>query len=149
MASVALASTRQQQLPDLLVGGGIGCAMVFLTNAVLTGSRPAALRVLEHSSLVALGRSSYSLYLFHAPVLALFYLLARHLNLTPLVFQLFIIVVGLPVTVATCYAFHLVFERPCITPRRATASSHERQALHLDALPVSRHRVGRPDWWAS
>ena len=37
VASVVFAATRQQQLPDLLVGGGIGCAMVFLTNAVLTG----------------------------------------------------------------------------------------------------------------
>lgn len=53
VASVVFISTRQQQLPDLLVGGGIGCGMVFLTNAVLTGSRPLALRVLERPSLVA------------------------------------------------------------------------------------------------
>jgi peptidoglycan/LPS O-acetylase OafA/YrhL len=125
VANVVFAATRQQQLPDLLVGGGIGCAMVFLTSAVLTRSRPVALRVLERPSLVALGRFSYSLYLFHAPLLALFYLLARRLNLTPLAFQLFILGVGLPTTVAACYAFHLVFERPFIKRRRVISSSHD------------------------
>jgi peptidoglycan/LPS O-acetylase OafA/YrhL len=123
VASVVFISTRQQQLPDLLIGGGIGCAMVFLTNAVLTGSRPVALRVLERPSLVALGRFSYSLYLLHAPLLALFYLLARYLNLTPLALQLFILGVGLPITVAVCYVFHLVFERPFIRRRDAMSSS--------------------------
>ena len=123
VASVAFIGTRQQQLPDLLVGGGIGCAMVFLTNAVLTGSRPVALRVLERPSLVALGRFSYSLYLLHAPLLALLYLLARRLDLTPLAFQLFILGVGLPTTVAACYVFHLVFERPFIKRRRVMSSS--------------------------
>jgi peptidoglycan/LPS O-acetylase OafA/YrhL len=123
VASVLLISTRQQQLPDLLVGGGIGCAMVFLTNAVLTGSRPLALRVLERRPLIALGRFSYSVYLLHAPLLAVCYLLARRLNLTPLSFQLFILGVGLPATLACCYVFHLVFERPFMKRRRAISSS--------------------------
>ena len=118
-ASVVFIGTGQQQLPDLLVGGGIGSAMVFLTGAVVTGSRPVALRVLERPSLVALGGFSYSLYLLHAPLLALFYLTARRLGLTPVAFQFFILGVGLPATVAACYAFHLVFERPFITRRPA------------------------------
>ena len=121
LACVVFIGTRQQQVPDLLVGGGVGCAMVFLTNAVLTGSRPIALRVLERPSLVALGNFSYSLYLLHAPLLAGFYLLARSLNLTPLAFQVFIIGIGLPATVAACYAFHLVFERPFIQRRPRTS----------------------------
>lgn len=125
VATVVFAPTRQQQLPDLLVGGGLGCAMVFLTNAVLTGSRPLALRVLERPSLVALGRFSYSLYLMHAPVLALFYLLARGLNLGPLAFQLFILGIGLPATIGACWMFHLVFERPFLTPARVVSPRTE------------------------
>ena len=125
VATVVFAPTRQQQVPDLLVGGGIGCAMVFLTNAALTGSRPRALRLLESQSLVALGRFSYSLYLFHAPVLALFYLLARRLSLGPVAFQLFILGIGLPATVAACYLFHVVFERPFLSTRRTASSTGE------------------------
>ena len=37
VATVVFAATSQQQIPDLLIGGGIGCAMVFLTNAVVDG----------------------------------------------------------------------------------------------------------------
>jgi peptidoglycan/LPS O-acetylase OafA/YrhL len=49
--------------------------------------------------------------------------LARYLNLTPLALQLFILGVGLPITVAVCYVFHLVFERPFIRRRDAMSSS--------------------------
>jgi len=37
--------------------------------------------------------------------------------------QLFILFVGLPITVAVCYVFHLVFERPFIRRRDAMSSS--------------------------
>jgi peptidoglycan/LPS O-acetylase OafA/YrhL len=37
-------------------------------------------------------------------------------------FQLFILGVGLPATVAACYAFHLVFERPFVKSRRAVSA---------------------------
>jgi len=113
----------RQQMPDFLVGAGIGCAIVFLTDAMTRGNRPLSLRVLERPSLVGLGRFSYSLYLMHAPVLALFYVLARGVGLGPVAIQVFILGLALPATVAFTYLFHLAFERPFLTPVRSAVRS--------------------------
>ena len=121
ISNVVFAGTGQQQIPDVLIGGGIGCAMVYLTNEISKGRRPAMLRLLERRPLVGLGRFSYSLYLIHAPLLALFYLLARALNLSPVAFQCFILVIAVPMTVAASYLFFLVFERPFLSPRTIPA----------------------------
>ena len=61
-ASNLVFATNREQVPDLLIGAGIGCAMVYLTEAFRRGRRPLALRVLELPALVGLGRFSYSLY---------------------------------------------------------------------------------------
>jgi len=122
LSNLAFALTRQQ-IPDLLVGAGIGCAIVFLTDAMTRGSRAWSLRVLERPSLVGLGRFSYSLYLMHAPVLALFYLVARGVGLGPVAIQVFILGLALPATVAFTYLFHLAFERPFLTPARSAVPS--------------------------
>jgi peptidoglycan/LPS O-acetylase OafA/YrhL len=104
--------TINDRIPDLLLGAGIGCALVFFTDAMMRGRRPFTLRVLELRPLIGLGRFSYSLYLFHAPILALFFLLARRWGLSMLEFQLFILGIAVPATVAVSYVFFLVFERP-------------------------------------
>jgi peptidoglycan/LPS O-acetylase OafA/YrhL len=126
--------TNREQVPDLLIGAGIGCAMVYLTEAFRRGERPVALRVLELPALVGLGRFSYSLYLIHAPILALFYLLARRLNLEPLGFQLFILGVALPATVALSYVFFLAFERPFLNRRPSTTAVSQGPSLSVDAV---------------
>jgi peptidoglycan/LPS O-acetylase OafA/YrhL len=133
-ASNLVFATSREQVPDLLIGAGIGCAMVYLTEAFRRGRRPLALRVLELPALVGLGRFSYSLYLIHAPILALFYLLARGWNLGPLGFQLFVLGVGLPATVALSYVFFLVFERPFLNPRPSTTSVSQATSLSVDAV---------------
>jgi peptidoglycan/LPS O-acetylase OafA/YrhL len=120
-ASNLVFATNREQVPDLLIGAGIGCAMVFLTDAFRRGRRPLALRVLEQPALVGLGRFSFSLYLIHAPILALFYLLARRWGLEPLGFQVFILGVALPMTVALSYLFFLVFERPFLRARSSAS----------------------------
>lgn len=106
-----------QQVPDLLIGAATVSAMISLTQAVQQGRRPLALRVLEWRPLVSPGRSSYSLYLLHSPVLALVFLLARGLELGSGAIQLFILGVGLPVSVMASHLFYLVFERPFLSQR--------------------------------
>lgn len=115
--SILLFWEHRQQVPDFLVGGATVCVMIFLTQALQRGRRPRALRLLEWWPLVSLGRFSYSLYLLHAPILALFFLLARELGLGMTSIQFFILGVGLPVSVLASYLFYLAFERPFVSPR--------------------------------
>jgi peptidoglycan/LPS O-acetylase OafA/YrhL len=119
--STLLIGNIRPQVPDLLVGAATVSAMIALTQAVQNGLRPWALRVLERAPLVSLGRFSYSLYLLHAPLLALFFVIARKLGLGLTSIQFFILVVGLPVTVMASYVFYLVFERPFVNARPAPA----------------------------
>ncbi len=136
VSNVVFLGTGQEQIPDILIGGGIGCAMVFLTNELALGRRPSVLRLLEQRPLVWLGRFSYSLYLVHAPLLALSYLLARGLHLGPVGFQIFILGVGLPATIVASYMFFLVCERPFLRsrPRPAAVVLPRRQARSVDGV---------------
>jgi peptidoglycan/LPS O-acetylase OafA/YrhL len=115
--SMLLVGNIRPQVPDFLVGAATVCAMIALTQAAQRGQQPWALRVLERAPLVSLGHFSYSLYLLHAPSLALFFVIAREIGLGMTSIQFFILGVGLPVTVMASYVFYLVFERPFISAR--------------------------------
>jgi peptidoglycan/LPS O-acetylase OafA/YrhL len=71
--------------------------------------------------LVSLGRFSYSLYLVHAPVLALVALACREAAQSVVVGYAVIVGAGIPLAILVAYLFFLVFERPFLTarPRRA------------------------------
>ena len=97
--------------------------MIGCTNALQEGRRTRVLRALEWGPAVRAGRYSYSLYLMHAPILALFYLVAVQLGLPMATFQLFILFVALPLTVAACYGFYRVFERPLLVKPKSVAVS--------------------------
>ena len=89
----------------------------WLTN--LLKSRPA----------MALGAMSYSVYLFHLPVLqCLFWLLCtRHLPFGPASAVTFLLI--LPVVIGVCYLFHLVFERPFMPGNPRSERAAEKAAL--------------------
>ena len=120
-ASNLVFATTNERIPDLLIGTGIGCALVFLTDGLARGRRPLIMRMLEQRPLVELGRFSYSLYLLHAPMLALFFVLTRRWGLGKVETQFFILGIALPSTIAVSYLFFLVFERPFLNqPQRAS-----------------------------
>ena len=108
---------RGQQVSDFLIGGASACALIYLTQNVRQRKRPKLLIALEWKPLVELGKFSYSLYLMHAPILALFYLLAQTLRLGPVSFQIFILTVGIFGSVLISYCFFLIIERPFINSR--------------------------------
>jgi peptidoglycan/LPS O-acetylase OafA/YrhL len=76
-----------------------------------------------------------SLYLLHAPILALFFLLARPWGLGMVEFQLFILGIALPATAALSYLFFLVFERPFLNPPASPARVAPAPSLAVDAGP--------------
>lgn len=85
--------------------------------------------LLQHRPVMALGAMSYSVYLFHLPVLqSLFWLLCtRHLSFGVDAAVLFFVI--LPAALGTCYLFHLLFERPFMPGRPRGEQAAEKAAL--------------------
>lgn len=78
---------------------------------------------------MALGAMSYSVYLFHLPILqCLFWLLCtRHLAFGFAAAVLFLLI--LPVVLGICSLFHLLFERPFIPGKPRSEKATEKAAL--------------------
>jgi peptidoglycan/LPS O-acetylase OafA/YrhL len=99
---------------DLVFGVGVACLIAVL---VMGGAAPIR-RVLGSRVGLGLGLFSYSIYLIHAPVLAVLSKYAiRPLGLPPLAEFSLLLVVGLPVILAVSYGFHLLFEAPFLRHR--------------------------------
>jgi peptidoglycan/LPS O-acetylase OafA/YrhL len=93
---------------DLALAPAIACLLIGLATG-----RPASLvRLLDARPIRGLGASSYSLYLTHAPIIAIVYELfvAHWLHPGPAAFLVALAIV-LPLTIAFAKAFAAVFER--------------------------------------
>jgi peptidoglycan/LPS O-acetylase OafA/YrhL len=103
---------------DLALAPAIACLLIGLA-----GGRPAPLlRLLDSRPLRGLGSSSYSLYLTHAPIIAIVYelIVARLLHPGTAAFFVSLAIV-LPLTIAFARAFASVFEHGYIQRRRPSA----------------------------
>ena len=100
------------RLMSLVAGMAILALVVACTKDQLSGRETRIGRALSHSSLTWLGLFSYSLYLVHMPILAMFAAAARALSLSTTMSYLLVLLVGIPVALLLAYGFHLVFERP-------------------------------------
>jgi peptidoglycan/LPS O-acetylase OafA/YrhL len=104
---------------DLALAPAIACLLVGLATG-----RPASLvRLLDARPIRGLGNSSYSLYLTHAPIIAIVYELIvapwLHQGTTAFLVSLAIV---LPLTIAFAKVFASVFERGFFKPRRPSAA---------------------------
>ena len=116
------------------VGVGLACVSLLLfctrwLTGPAVGPRPVVLRLLESPGAVALGAFSYSLYLTHAPLLALLHLLLRPCRIAPLPLLAVFELVGVPLALLLAYAFHLVFERPFLPGHPRTARQAAQAAI--------------------
>jgi peptidoglycan/LPS O-acetylase OafA/YrhL len=99
---------------DLLFGSGVACVLALMH----LGGAGRVKEVLTSRACLWLGLFSYSIYLVHAPIVGILdkYVVGP-LNLPPLAgFGLFL-AFGLPVILALCYGFHLLFEAPFLRYR--------------------------------
>ncbi len=126
-------------LTDLIFGASVLCLLVHYTElwkAAVPLRSVSFLRILSQPVLISLGRFSYSLYLLHAPVLAVVALLIRAAGLTSITAYAAIVGLGVPAALLFAYLFHRVFERPFMTaqgsqlPSRPKVSS-ARVSVHL------------------
>jgi len=134
LAVLVLVSLKRSSWPeavamkDILVGAATACLLVACTRSLTrrhetaTDQRPEtrghgslALRLMESRPAVWLGTFSYSLYLVHAPVLALCQAALRPLHLAPTLGLCVMLAVGVPLALLASYLFHLAFEKPFLS----------------------------------
>ena len=103
---------------DLAVGTAAACLL-----AALSGSSTSAVkRFLQHRHIVGTGHFSYSIYLVHAPILAVGWLyVVAPLHWSRNASFVAMIVTVVPVAIAASYGFYLLIERPFMNRRAAVA----------------------------
>ena len=101
-------------LKDFLIGISTLCLIINCTQSLTeksSTSSPLFLRLLESKPVFTLGLFSYSLYLIHAPVLALCQLWLNSLELSLMAKGLLLFAIGPLLVVCVAYVFHVLFER--------------------------------------
>ena len=125
-----------QWLMDILCGLLSVCLLILCTRRAHAGRLPGKLpgqfwliALLQSRPAMALGAMSYSVYLFHLPVLqGLFWLLCSQ-HLPPILVLATTFLVLVPVAVGVCYLFHLIFERPFMPGKPRGEKAAEKAAL--------------------
>jgi peptidoglycan/LPS O-acetylase OafA/YrhL len=98
---------------DVMFGFAVMSLLICLTENWKRGFRARSLLgFLESRPIVGVGIFSYSMYLMHAPILAVITLALHNLGIIGDVFYVWILVLGVPLTMFGTYLFHQVFERP-------------------------------------
>jgi peptidoglycan/LPS O-acetylase OafA/YrhL len=113
---------------DLVFGLAAAC----LLCALCAGGAAWIRRPLQSRAGLRLGLFSYSIYLMHAPVVGVLDLYAvRPLGLPPVAHFAALAAVGVPVVLAVCWGFHLLFEAPFLRHR-------DMRSLHAVAVRLPR-----------
>ena len=117
---------------DLALGPAIAC----LLAALATGHPARLLRTLDAKPIRNLGLSSYSLYLTHAPIVAIVYekIVAGRVGQGVPAFLVSLAIV-LPLTIVFARLFASVFERPVLRPR-STARAPRLRVPRAQGAPV-------------
>ena len=124
---------QEVAMKDVLVGLATACLLVACTRALTRrhetatdqhperGHGSPALRLMESRPAVLLGTFSYSLYLVHAPVLAVCQAALRPLHLSAAEGLALMLGGGVPLALLVSFAFHLAFEKPFLSRALAQA----------------------------
>ncbi len=124
---------------DLILGAAVTCLVVGCTAHLTDRSdepAPLTLRLIGARPAVAVGIFSYSLYLMHAPVIALLNDLLVALGLGGRTLLAAMLTLGLPVSLALTYAFHLVFERRFMPGQSQSARAAGQKGRRYRDLPA-------------
>jgi peptidoglycan/LPS O-acetylase OafA/YrhL len=117
---------------DIALGPAIACLLAGLA----TGRPARLLRLLDGRPIRSLGLSSYSLYLTHAPIVAIVYerIVAGRVSHGVPAFAV-TLVITLPLTIAFARVFASVFEKPFLR-RRSSSDARRLRLPRPEAAPV-------------
>lgn len=103
---------------DTLMGLAFCCLLLHLTKIQTnfsSASKPNILsRLFSSKWLVFLGSFSYSIYLFHAPILSLLEFIFRSLALPQFLSGALVLLLGVPFALGLSYPLYLAFEKPFV-----------------------------------
>ncbi len=118
-------------ITDPLVGLVVGCLLVQCTETAMLGKpeskspRTWALKLFSKSWATGLGAFSYSLYLVHAPILALIDIPLRNAEVSPLVRLTVGLGISVPIALGLSYLFYLLCERPLMRQRDSNSKAQK------------------------
>lgn len=115
---------------ETLLGITVVATILAMANAPERGPARRLRLILESGALMLLGAFSYSLYLIHAPVLALVHLPIAAAPLSPIERYFAMFTLGVPLALGAGYVFYLAFERPFIARRPGSAPLSAPQEQH-------------------
>jgi peptidoglycan/LPS O-acetylase OafA/YrhL len=135
----------------------IGCATAALFVAIDQGRLNWASSALSWRPLVTIGSFAFSLYLIHAPILAMITTyIVKPLHADDMISLAVLIVLGLPASILIAYTFFLYFERPFLTIRsfgqlltsiRSSLSLRKMPSRQLlPVAPIAPSNIPNSDW---
>jgi peptidoglycan/LPS O-acetylase OafA/YrhL len=116
-STVAIAHELPTIVAEVALGFAVAAYLVVTTRAYQTGAAPGLLaRLFTSRPLARMGKFSYSLYLIHFPIIAVFYH-ALYTHVSPEATFLILLLGVAPLTVGLAYLFHCLVERPFVSRR--------------------------------
>jgi peptidoglycan/LPS O-acetylase OafA/YrhL len=130
-------------LNNIAMGLATMCVLVYCAQSLWASKRdtpkpkasPLIVKLLQSRPFVALGSFSYSLYLIHAPVLALVALGTARFSVSASVAIALSLFVAVPVSIIAAYLFFLAFERPFLVKRLGETPAEAARDAALSPAP--------------
>jgi peptidoglycan/LPS O-acetylase OafA/YrhL len=113
-------------LMELMTGLAVAAGLVWLGRRAVAGRIPRGARLLQARPMLFLGLISYSVYLFHSPLLGLANLLLLPLDLSLATHWAVMTFAVMPAVLVLCWLFFLLVERHFLNTRqRHTVEAHD------------------------
>jgi peptidoglycan/LPS O-acetylase OafA/YrhL len=113
-------------LMELMTGLAVAAGLVWLGRRAVAGRIPRGARLLQTRPMLFLGLISYSVYLFHSPLLGLANLLLLPLDLSLATHWAIMTFAVMPAVLVLCWLFFLLVERHFLNTRqRHTVEAHD------------------------
>lgn len=107
---------------EVIAGLAVASALIWAGRRTLSSGTPRAAALLESRPMMFLGLISYSIYLFHSPILGLFNLLLLPIGLPTVMLYQLVTFVGIPVAVGSAYLMFWLVERHFLNSRQRHAA---------------------------